>query len=96
MAKEIKVNYAEVESAVSTMESSGESYNATMPTDIASGNELDVVTKLNELNAMLQTVGETYKDILRKNNETVRKSVEDMRETDEHLSSSMKVVGGHR
>ncbi|MGG3800179.1 DUF5344 family protein [Metabacillus fastidiosus] len=90
MSQELKVRYADVEAAVSKIDSRIGALQPNLGKEAAGGNKLDTVTKLNELNALLQEVGEAYKQILKENNQSVRKTLQELKETDAELSSSIR------
>ncbi|MDQ0215833.1 translation initiation factor 2B subunit (eIF-2B alpha/beta/delta family) [Oikeobacillus pervagus] len=91
MSQEIKLEYGEVEQALSTLKSSTGSLETTVPSSIGNQNVLDVVKKLNKLNHSLQEALTSYKALLIHNEEATRKSVDAMRETDEKLATSLHV-----
>lgn len=90
MSQEVKVRYGDVEAAISKIESASEAFESSLLKDMASGNELNVVNKLNELNHLLQEVGKAYKNILSENNRNVRKSLEELKEEDRKISSAIQ------
>ncbi|MGG3889007.1 DUF5344 family protein [Metabacillus fastidiosus] len=90
MSQELKVRYADVEAAVSKIASRIGALQTNLGKEAAGGNQLDTVTKLNELNALLQEVGEAYKQILKENNQSVRKTLQELKETDAELSSRIQ------
>lgn len=89
MTTEIKIQYAQVEQALADMKSSIQNIEPTFPIKVGGDNVLDVVTKLHELNAKLETANKRYQEILVLNEELTRKSVEHMKETDEHISTAI-------
>ncbi|MBD1380445.1 YwqI/YxiC family protein [Bacillus sp. IB182487] len=90
MSEEMKIRYGEVESAISKIESSAGSFETSLLKEIAGGNELDVVNKLNELNNLLEEVGEAYKQVLKANNQSVRTTIESIKEADHNIGSSIR------
>ncbi|MDP4552890.1 DUF5344 family protein [Alkalihalobacillus macyae] len=91
MSKEIQIKYDEIEQVISRIEKTLHSLNTEIPNNLASENRLDVVERINQLNKMLTEVGNAYKEVLSANNESVRKSLSDMENTDQQLSSSMEL-----
>ncbi|WP_019244410.1 MULTISPECIES: DUF5344 family protein [Bacillus] len=89
MTQEMKIHYGDVETAVSKIENASDAFETTLIKDIASGNELDVVKKLNELNSMLEEVGLAYKKVLKENNQSVIRSIHNIETADQSLSSSI-------
>ncbi|WP_433959649.1 DUF5344 family protein [Cytobacillus horneckiae] len=90
MNQEMKVRYGDVENAVSKIESKAVAFETSLMKELASGNELSVVSKLNELNHMLEEIGSTYKKVLSENNQAVTRTLEELKEIDHHISSSIK------
>ncbi len=90
MHEEMKVRYGDVESTIAKMENTSQALEHSLPKNMASGNVLNVVEKLNQLNQLLEEQGEEYKSILKMNNEIVRTTLQTLKETDENLSSSIK------
>ena len=86
----MKVQYAEVEAKVDQMESASEAFETSFMKDMASGNQLDVVKKMNELNQFFEEVGNAYKQIVRENNQTVRTTLTELHNADVAISSSIK------
>lgn len=91
MADHIKVHYETVQDSVSNVESALGSMDHTLPQGLASGNVLDLVEKLNQLNEVLQQQGEEYQRILKMNNDSVRTALQTLEETDQQLSASINV-----
>ncbi|MED4452844.1 DUF5344 family protein [Metabacillus fastidiosus] len=90
MGQELKVRYADVEVTVSKIDSRIGALQPNLGKEVSGGSKLDVVTKLNELNALLEEVGEVYKQILQENNQAVRKTLQELKETDTELSSRIQ------
>lgn len=90
MSNEIKIEYGEVETALSQLKAAIQSLESSFPASIGGSNQLTVVTKLNELNQSFQQMLEAYKTLLLNNEEATRTSVEEMREADLQLSSAIK------
>ena len=90
MSQEMKILYGGVEDAVSKIEAAADAFETTLAKDVASGNELDIVTKLNEINNLLEEIGRTYKSVLKDNNQTVLKTLQNLKEVDQDISSSIK------
>lgn len=84
----MKVQYAEVEAKVDKMDSAAEAFENSFKQDMASGNQLDVVKKMNELNQFFEEVGNAYKQIVRENNQTVRTTLTELHNADVAISSS--------
>ncbi|BCB05832.1 YwqI/YxiC family protein [Bacillus sp. KH172YL63] len=91
MGEELKIRYSAVEQAVTNIDNVAGSLDAELPTDVASGNQLEVVERINELNHQLREIRDLYKEILAKNNQSVKKSLTSMEEADHQLSSSIKL-----
>ncbi|MCM3169368.1 DUF5344 family protein [Peribacillus frigoritolerans] len=91
MSEEMKVRYRDVDDAISKIESASEAFETSLMKEMASGNELDVVNKLNELNGMLEEIGTVYKNVLKENNQSVIKILQELKEADHNISSSIKV-----
>ena len=89
MSTEVKIVYADVESATGDMTSAATSLKPTAEPPIT-GNTLDVVTKLTELSSMLETLLTKYQTVLQANIATTTKSVQFMRESDENVASVMQ------
>ncbi|MEH6947112.1 DUF5344 family protein [Bacillus sp. JJ634] len=90
MTQEMKVRYGDVEDAISKIENASDTFETSLMKEIASGNELEVVNKLNELNNMLEEVGQSYKKVLKENNQSVIRSLQHLKEADQNISSSIK------
>lgn len=91
MSTEIKIKQSEIEQALTQMKSSSEALTSSFPSSIGSGNQLDVVNKLNEINRKLEQLTENYKALLLHNEEMTRQSVQQMMEKDQQLSSNMQL-----
>ncbi|WP_156185303.1 YwqI/YxiC family protein [Rossellomorea marisflavi] len=88
---EIKIQYEEAEAALSKLRQSVDSWDTSFPKEIGGENNLEVINKLNELNAQCQKMLETYQELLLDNQETSKKSVEDMEDTDQSLHSMISM-----
>ncbi|MGD6849065.1 YwqI/YxiC family protein [Rossellomorea aquimaris] len=91
MGEELKIRYSAVEQAVTNIDNAAGSLDTELPTDAAGGNQLDVVERINELSHQLREIRDLYKEILAKNNQSVKKSLTSMEEADHQLSSSIKL-----
>jgi Family of unknown function (DUF5344) len=91
VSNEMLVKFSEVEQSISQIEKSLSAFNADLPKNTGEGNTLDAVNRLNEINHMLTEVGNTYKEILTLNNQTVRESVQQLENADQQLSSSIQI-----
>jgi len=91
VSQEIKVRYGDVEEAISKIDGAADSLETSLE-EITGSNELNVVDKLNELSQLLAEVSEAYKQVLKENNQTVRTTLEDMKQVDENLSTSIKAI----
>lgn len=92
MSQEVKVQYGHVENAISKIDSASQSFETTLLKNMAAGNELEVVNKLNELNTQLEEVCKAYKEILKTNNLSVRTTLQDLKAVDHQLSASIKAL----
>jgi Family of unknown function (DUF5344) len=90
MTKEMKIRYRDVEDAISKIENASDAFETSLMKGIAGGNELEVVNKINELNNVLEEVGQGYKKVLKENNQSVIRSLQNLKETDQNISSSIK------
>ncbi|WP_409295965.1 YwqI/YxiC family protein [Peribacillus sp. SCS-26] len=88
MPAEIKVVFPEVEKNLGEMKNASESLDPSSVPPIT-GNKLDTVTELTELSKKLETVLAAYQNVLNKNIETTRKSVQHMKQTDEMIAGSI-------
>ncbi|MCA1061070.1 YwqI/YxiC family protein [Rossellomorea aquimaris] len=91
MVNEIKVVHGEIEQSLAKVKSSTESLRSDLPKNIGKENSLEVVTKLNELNQMMEQMIDHYKQLLIRNEELTRQAVQDMAQADRDLSSHIKV-----
>ena len=89
MSTEVKIIYADVESATGEMTLAATSLKPTAEPPIT-GNTLDVVTKLTELSTKLETVLTKFQTVLQANITTTTKSVQFMSESDEEVASGMQ------
>ncbi|MFJ5624912.1 YwqI/YxiC family protein [Peribacillus loiseleuriae] len=76
---------------LSRLQSSSSAFQTSFPSSIGGHNVLDVVKQLNNLNTLLQQVGESYKTLLLQNEETTRSSVQFMSDTDHQLSNRIQL-----
>ncbi|KMK95661.1 YwqI/YxiC family protein [Rossellomorea marisflavi] len=86
MTTEIKVAQSEVRQLLSKMKASANAITPAMPKEIGAGNELKVVTTLNELNDQLEQMLTSYKEMALHHEALSQKAVEEMEETDRELS----------
>lgn len=91
MSGEIKIKYGEVDEALSNLISSANTLKSSVPQGIQGSNVLDSVEKLETLNQSLNKVLESYQLLLMKNAESTKQSIQAMKDTDQQLSSSMKI-----
>lgn len=91
MVNEIKVVHGEIEQSLAKVKSSTESLRSDLPKNIGKENSLEVVTKLTELNQMMEQMIDHYKQLLIRNEELTRQAVQDMAQADRDLSSHIKV-----
>ncbi|MFJ7744584.1 DUF5344 family protein [Peribacillus sp. NPDC097295] len=89
MSQEIKVNGEDIKTALSKMDRTMESFKSKLLDNFATGNELDVVKKIKELNHQLEKIGQTYKEILKANNQSVRTAIQELEQVDQQLSTSI-------
>ncbi|WP_338778720.1 YwqI/YxiC family protein [Metabacillus sp. FJAT-52054] len=90
MSEEIVLDIDEVNKAVDGLQSSSQGFTSSLASDFASGNELDAVKKINELNKALQDAADQYKALLLKNIQATKESVQSMKDTDDELASTFK------
>ena len=90
MSNEIKIEYGEVENALSQLKAATQSLETSLPTSVGGSNQLDVVTKMEDLNQSFHQMVEAYKALLVNNEQATRTSVEEMRKTDQLLSNSIR------
>ncbi len=96
MSTEVKIVYADVESTIGDMTNAATVLNSKAEPPIT-GNTLDVVTKLTELSAKLETLLTRYQTVLLANSVTTTNSVKFMSESDEKVASVMQcTVDGPR
>lgn len=91
VGEELKIRYSAVDQAVTSIDNAAGSLDTELPMDSASGNQLDVVERINELNHQLREIRNLYKELLAENNQSVRKSLISMEEADHQVSSSIKL-----
>ncbi|CAN7185671.1 YwqI/YxiC family protein [Rossellomorea sp. LjRoot5] len=91
MGEELKIRYSAVEQAVTYIDNASESLTTDIPSTIANDNRLDVTERINELNHQLSEIRKMYKELLAKNNQSVKQSLISMEEADRELSSSIKL-----
>lgn len=89
LTTEIKIQYEQVAQSLESLYKSIQSIDPTFQITIGGDNQLEVVTKLNELNIKLQKANTLYKEILTLNEELTGQSVEYMKETDKQLSTAI-------
>ncbi|KOO43020.1 YwqI/YxiC family protein [Priestia koreensis] len=90
MSKEIKVNYAIVEKSISELEAAGQEFTAKYPFHIGNGNTMDLVNKINSINADLQTIVSTYQTLLVQHAKLTSQAIDKMKEADQRLSTDMR------
>ncbi|KMJ60390.1 hypothetical protein AB685_06165 [Bacillus sp. LL01] len=91
MSTEIKIKQSDIEQVLTQIKSSSEALTSSFPTTIGSGNRLDVVNRLNEINRTLEQLTENYKALLLHNEEMTRQSVQQMVEKDRQISSNIQL-----
>ena len=89
MHTEIQIQYTETERSLSKLRQRIDAWITTYPKQVGGANELEVITKLNELNEQCQKMLESYQQLLMENQSATQLSVEGMEETDRTLSSTM-------
>ena len=89
MTTEIKIQYEQVLQSLENLYKSIQLIDPTFRVIVGGDNQLEVVTKLNELNLKLQNANTLYKEILILNEYLTRKSVDYMKETDIQLSATI-------
>ena len=90
MSTEVKIQYGEVEKALSQLRSAIQSLETNIPSNIGGQNVLDIVERLNKLNSQLEETLAAYKDLLMRNEQATVDSVDMMEETDLQLSSYIR------
>ncbi|RIW28243.1 hypothetical protein D3H55_22015 [Bacillus salacetis] len=91
MNTDIIIRIGEINEILSTLQSAAESFDPSLIKDTASANQLDMVNRLNEINILLEEVGEVYKGLLMENNHSARKAILDFKETDDDISASIRL-----
>lgn len=89
MTTEIKIQYEQVLQSLENLYKSIQLIDPTFHITVGGDNQLEVVTKLNELNLKLQNANTLYKEILILNEDLTRHSVDFMKETDIQLSATI-------
>ncbi|WP_044338392.1 DUF5344 family protein [Rossellomorea aquimaris] len=89
MSQDIKLRYGDIHEALADIQAASESFDTSLIKDIASSNQLDVVTRLNELSQLFEEVANVYKTVLTENNQSARKAIEDFKEVDHTISASI-------
>ncbi|KUP09457.1 hypothetical protein Q75_00615 [Bacillus coahuilensis p1.1.43] len=90
MSEQIILRTEEIKDLVTAIQSNAEAFEVTLPNNIASLNQLEVIHTLNEMNSLLEEVGELYKRILSTNNLSTQKAIQDMTEVDSQISFSIQ------
>ncbi|QTD39744.1 YwqI/YxiC family protein [Sporosarcina sp. Te-1] len=85
---EMKIVYEEVESKLGEIQGATEELDPTAVAAITQ-NQLDVVTKLTELQSKLETLLTNYQTLLKKNVETTENSVQFLRAADETIGKGI-------
>lgn len=90
MSNEIKIIYEEVEKGLSTLKTATEAVSTTFTECIQGDNMLDTKEIINALNVSLQNLVKEYQTLLLANEQATHDAVQTMKETDEHLGTSMQ------
>lgn len=88
MDTEIKINESEIEQVLQQIKGAAEALESSIPTNM-DGNNLELVVKLTEINQGIEDLLENYKTLVLQNNELTFKSVQQMLETDQQISTSI-------
>jgi type VII secretion effector (TIGR04197 family) len=92
MSKEIKVDFNLVETKISELEGAIGGLTTNFPTT-SSQNVLDVTNKLEEVIQSLTDLVSLYKEILNNDQTMLRQSVEQLKNTDQTIASSISTAG---
>lgn len=92
MSNELKVSYDVVRNSVKAIENSLNSMQADINSNIGSGNTLDTIKKINEMNLMIIQITEQYKKVLKEHNQSVEQSLETLHHVDQILASFMNAL----
>lgn len=92
MSNELKVSYDVVRNSVKAIENSLNSMQADINSNIGSGNTLDAIKKINEMNLMIIQITEQYKKVLKEHNQSVEQSLETLHHVDQILASFMNAL----
>ncbi|MGR9049153.1 DUF5344 family protein [Halobacillus faecis] len=90
MSQEIKIRWSEVEQSISQMQTATQSFSSPSIKTISEPCNLEVVNQLNDLNAELKLLAESYKSLLLNNESATLRSVETFVQTDEVAAGFMK------
>ncbi|RFU65385.1 hypothetical protein D0466_05695 [Peribacillus glennii] len=87
---EIKLRSSDIKAALKEMNSAAEALETSYPSDIASRNQMDIVNRMNEINASMQQALETYKKLLLSNVDSTMKSTEWLEHVDAEVARAIK------
>ncbi|WP_405096954.1 YwqI/YxiC family protein [Oceanobacillus sp. FSL H7-0719] len=90
MSTEIKLDYAEVKSALSELKSVAAQFESSLASMKDGENKLDMVNELNEVKQYFDELVSSYQQLLLKSTEVTLQTIETMKETDKAIASSMK------
>lgn len=91
MGKEIKIQFSEAERALTNLKTKTDALNNSIPVDNGHGNQLEVMDRLNELNASLQELLFNYQSFLTKNESTAQEVLKDMKEFEKMISKQFEM-----
>ncbi|MDQ0232772.1 DUF5344 family protein [Metabacillus malikii] len=90
MGEQLKVSYEEVRKVVKGMNDATNAIQADTSKEIGSGNALEVVNKINEMNLMIQQLTEEYKAMLLDHNNKVEKSLDSLHQFDQLVTTYLQ------
>jgi Family of unknown function (DUF5344) len=92
MSEEVKINYTPIEKALVNLKTSAQAMDYDIVDDFQGDNMLDMITKINEINHLLEEVLSTYQSLLLEHGQSTVEAINQFVESEQAIASSIQFL----
>lgn len=92
MSEEVKINYTPIEKALVNLKTSAQAMDYDIVDDCQGDNMLDMITKINEINHLLEEVLSTYQSLLLEHGQSTVEAINQFVESEQAIASSIQFL----
>lgn len=92
MSEEVKINYTPIEKAMANLKMSAQAMDYDIVGDRQSDNILDIISKINEINHLLEEVFSIYQSLLLEHGQSTVEAINQFVESEQAIASSIRFL----